>query len=265
MLNIISLGAGVQSSTMALMAAHGEIGPMPDFAIFADTQWEPLGVYEWLEWLETKLPFPVLRVTAGSIREAVLTNSNTTGGKFSAVPYFTENRGMGRRQCTREYKIEPIRQKIRELLNVKKYKHGPKNIAVQQWIGISTDEIQRMKHSQDRYIQNRFPLIEQNISRSDCLFWMEKNGYPMPSKSSCIGCPYHTDNQWRDMRDNDPVSWADAVLVDQVMRQTIPVASVRPKEYMHASCIPLNAVDFSTKKSMGQLSFLDECDGMCGV
>ena len=41
MKHIISLGAGVQSSTMALMAAHGEIGPMPDCAIFADTGAEP--------------------------------------------------------------------------------------------------------------------------------------------------------------------------------------------------------------------------------
>jgi hypothetical protein len=46
----ISLGAGVQSSVMALMAARGEIGPMPDCAVFADTQWEPAGVYEHLGW-----------------------------------------------------------------------------------------------------------------------------------------------------------------------------------------------------------------------
>lgn len=38
-LRALSLGAGVQSTTMALMAAHGEIGPMPDCAIFADTGW----------------------------------------------------------------------------------------------------------------------------------------------------------------------------------------------------------------------------------
>jgi len=46
-LRALSLGAGVQSTTLALMAAHGEIGPMPDCAIFADTGWEPqaLGVH----------------------------------------------------------------------------------------------------------------------------------------------------------------------------------------------------------------------------
>ncbi|MBK8468162.1 MAG: hypothetical protein IPL32_20295 [Chloracidobacterium sp.] len=67
MKHIISLGAGVQSSTMALMAAHGEITPIPDCAIFADTQAEPQSVYTWLDWLEKELPFPVYRVTKGSL------------------------------------------------------------------------------------------------------------------------------------------------------------------------------------------------------
>ena len=35
--NVLNLGAGVQSSTLALMAATGAITPMLDFAIFADT------------------------------------------------------------------------------------------------------------------------------------------------------------------------------------------------------------------------------------
>ena len=113
-LTIISLGAGVQSTTMALMAAHGEIMPMPDCAIFADTQWEPKGVYEHLDWLtsDNVLPFPVHTVTAGNLRDDVMSRSNTTGGRFSAVPWFIKNpdgtQGMGRRQCTKEYKLRPV-------------------------------------------------------------------------------------------------------------------------------------------------------------
>jgi hypothetical protein len=264
-LNIISLGAGVQSSVMALMAARGEIGPMPDCAIFADTQWEPRNVYAWLDWLETQLPFPVHRVTVGSVRESALTKRNSTGGSFSSVPYFTVGGGMGRRQCTNEYKIQPIRRKIRELLGLAKGQHGPKNVAAFQWIGISTDEIQRLKMSKDRYIENRWPLIEARMSRSDCLEWMERNGYPMPAKSSCIGCPYHSDAQWRDMRDNDPESWADAVEVDRLMRANGQVRDMEQAEYMHRYCVPLSAVDLAAAEEAGQISFLDECDGMCGV
>ena len=61
--NYLSLGAGVQSSALALMLALGEITPQVDGAIFADTQAEPLEVYQWLDYLETVLPFPVYRVS----------------------------------------------------------------------------------------------------------------------------------------------------------------------------------------------------------
>ncbi len=70
MKHVINLGAGVQSSTMALMAKHGEIAPMPDCAIFADTQAESTKLYDWLAWLEKELPFPVYRVTEGNLTEA---------------------------------------------------------------------------------------------------------------------------------------------------------------------------------------------------
>src|SRR5262245_38598179 len=113
-LRVISLGAGVQSSTMALMAAHGEITSMPDCAIFADTGWEPGDVYDWLEYLETKLPFPVYRVFAGNLRDDVLASA-ANGTRTANPPFFTKdglNRGFLRRSCTKEYKIEPIRAKI---------------------------------------------------------------------------------------------------------------------------------------------------------
>ncbi|WP_425493319.1 hypothetical protein [Hoeflea prorocentri] len=52
------------------MAAHGEIGAMPDCAIFADTGWKPRAVYDHLVWLSSGnvLPFPVHIVSAGNIR-----------------------------------------------------------------------------------------------------------------------------------------------------------------------------------------------------
>lgn len=53
-MRVLSLGAVVQSSTLALMMATGEVEPA-QHAIFADTQWEPRRVYDWLDWL-TPLP-----------------------------------------------------------------------------------------------------------------------------------------------------------------------------------------------------------------
>jgi hypothetical protein len=270
MLNIISLGAGVQSSTMALMAAHGEITPMPDCAIFADTQAEPKTVYSHLAWLEALLPFPVHHVTLRSLRDHVMQipRGLPRGMTDARPPFFTESGGMLRRQCTQEYKIMPIQRKIGELIG---HEHGSRwasEVMVSQWIGISTDEAQRMKPHKLACVQNRWPLIENNVSRNDCLLWMEKMGYPKPPKSACTFCPYHDDTMWREMKASDPESFADAVAVDVAIRAGKP-GPKRPNGeawYLHRSRKPLDEVDFRNAEDMGQLSmFGNECEGMCGV
>lgn len=266
MMNILSLGAGVQSSTMALMAAHGKIFPMPDAAIFADTQWEPRKVYEWLTWLEKQLPFPVHRVTKGSLREDAIRKQNSTGGRFASIPWHIQmpngDRAMGRRQCTAEYKIGPLNKEKRRLLGYQARKRIPVG-SVSTWIGISTDEASRMKPSTERWSINRFPLIEKEMSRNDCLKWMAKKGYPQPPKSSCIGCPFHSDKEWRAIK-ADPESWADALTIDEIIRE--PARGMRGTQYMHRSCKPLSEVDLRTAEEAGQMSMFDmECEGMCGV
>lgn len=268
-LTVISLGAGVQSTTMALMAAHGEITPMPDCAIFADTQWEQAVVYEHLRWLRSPnvLPFPVHTVSRGNIRDGIISKQNATGQRFASVPWFTVNpdgsHGMGRRQCTKEYKIEPLGRKFRDLLGYQPRQRIPAG-SIEVWIGISTDEATRMKPARERWQVNRWPLIERRMSRNDCLRWLDRHGYPQPPKSACIGCPFHSDVHWRDMRDNDPAAWADAVAIDALIRA--PVRGMRGEQFMHAKRKPLAEVDLSTAEERGQLNmFNNECEGMCGV
>src|ERR1700689_4566645 len=105
MKHFISLGAGVQSSTMALMAATRELNPMPDGAIFADTMNEPKEVYQWLEWLEHQLAFPIYRVSAGDLmaESLRLRTSGKTGNTYLAIslPVFLDvngGKGMAPRQ-----------------------------------------------------------------------------------------------------------------------------------------------------------------------
>lgn len=268
MLRVISLGAGVQSTTMALMAAHGEITPMPDCAIFADTGWEPKAVYEHLAWLRSGvLPFPVHVVSNGNIREAL---TSTKLGRYAAVPFFLKTegkKGMGRRQCTHEYKLKPLMWKFRELLGARRRTRIPAK-SVEVWIGISTDEAMRMKPSSTAWQVNRWPLIEQRMNRNDCLRWIERKGYRQPPKSSCIGCPFHSNGHWREMKKNSPSEFADAVEVDALIRGggTQFNARIKGEQFMHPSLKPLDQVDLSTLEDHGQLNlFLNECEGMCGV
>lgn len=265
MLRVLSLGAGVQSSTLALMAAHGEID-MPDAAIFADTQWEPKKVYEWLGWLEKQLPFPVHHVTAGSMRDNIIAKTNANGGRYASVPWHMVmpdgERAMGRRQCTNEYKIVPIYRQVRALAGLEPRQRA-KGIIVEQLIGISTDEALRMKPSRHKWIRHRWPLIEKRMSRTDCLLWMARHGYPQPPKSACIGCPYHSNAGWRAIREV-PDEWADVIALDVLIRE--PVRGLRGRQFMHRDCVPLAEVDLSTSADHGQVDmFNNECEGMCGV
>lgn len=270
-IHIISLGAGVQSSCMSLMAAAGEITPMPTAAIFADTQAEPASVYKWLDWLEKQLPFPVHRVTAGSIVEDTLTlrirEDNAGFYVHSGIPAFVRNPdgsdGMIPRQCTTSFKIEPIAKAVRQLAGIKR---GQRTLAVIQWIGISLDEVSRMKEARDPWQKNRWPLVEASMNRHDCLRWMEAHGYPKPPRSACWFCPFKSDAEWLRLRSEEPQYFAKAVLYERAFSQLKRIAGVNGSLFLHASRKPLSEVDFSTEEERGQMSlFNNECEGMCNT
>ena len=272
---VLSLGAGVQSTVMALMAAHCEIEPMPDGAIFADTGWEPAPVYDHLEWLTTALHnhFPVHIVTKGNLRDDAL-SAKTSGtpeyaGRWASMPWFVlkpdGTKGMLPRQCTKEYKIDPVNTKIRRLLGVGYRQRMPKGTKVEVWMGISYDEIIRMKPSRQKYLEHRWPLIEKELHRGHCLAWFAENypGRPL-IKSACIGCPYHNNAQWREIKENAN-EWAEVVEFDRTIRHANGINS-NFAMFLHRDCIPLDEVDLRTKEEKGQGNFfLEECEGMCGV
>jgi len=263
-LRIISLGAGVQSSAMALMAAHGVLRPMPQAAVFADTGWEPAAVYRWLRYLEARLPFPVLRVSNGSIREDLIRNARgeTVGKRSATPPLFTlrEGRpGMLWRQCTSAYKVEPVHRMLRRMLGIPPGKPVPEGTLIEVWLGISVDEAHRQKPASEHWVRRRWPLLEAGFRRDDCLAWLRRHGYPAPPKSSCIGCPYHSDAEWRRIK-ADPEAWASAVAVDRLIRGGL--RGTPGPLFLHRSCRPLEEVPLGEDQMD---LFGEECEGFCGL
>ena len=267
-LRILSLGAGVQSTTVALMMMHGEIAPA-DHVIFSDTGWEAKRVYEHLTWLEGVLSQSTMkfhRVSNGNIREDLMHPSK----RVASLPYHTMNeqgkRGMTRRQCTMEYKITPLNKKARELAGIqprKKYKEH----LVTRIIGISSDELERMRDASFTWEHNEYPLIDLGMSRTDCLKWCEEHGYPTPPRSACIGCPFKSRDEWRIVRDNEQ-DWADAVEIDKHIRteEFRMKTGLKSQLFLHKSAVPLDEADLRTPEEYGQFSlFNQECEGMCGL
>ena len=272
---VLNLGAGVQSSCLALMAERGELldGVRPDVAVFADTGWEPPAVYEHLEWLKGELSFPVETVSAGNIRENLLEGRQPDGTPYLGIPAHLVNpdgkRSIARRQCTTHYKVKPIQDWIRQRLGVQKGKIVPKHLHVEMWMGISMDEMARAKDSRDVWITKRYPLIEIGASRSQLQSWFMDN-YPgryLP-RSACVGCPYKGDSEWKWLKNAYPDSFQEAVAVDAALRE-IPkvrdaITANGDSAYIHGSGIPLAEVDFSATIDYDDM-MREECDGLCGI
>jgi len=258
---------------MALMAGH-QIQPMPVAAIFADTQAEPKSVYRWLDELEKMLPFPVLRVTQGDglekdalrIRQRKDGNGNWVR---SGIPHYSVNRdgteGHGPRQCTQDFKLTPILREARRLLK----EHNAQRAV--QWIGISIDEAHRMKPSRVKYAVSRWPLIELEMKRYHCENWLANRGLKAP-RSACVFCPYHSNAEWKRLKDQEPEDFERAVRFEKAyqaaksttLSTTLSTTHFMP--YLHSDRVPLDQVDFSTDYDRGQLNlFGNECEGMCGV
>jgi len=273
--HILSLGAGVQSSVLALLSASGdERFPRLDAAIFADTQWEPKAVYEHLGWLEQQLPYPVVRVTKGDLKKAVETNTTGYGDDYCDIPNFFRHAdgtvSMSNRRCTTHYKIRPIRRAVRSLMA----ELGAKRCV--QHMGISLDEALRMRTSDVKYIDNSYPLIDAMMTRSDCLEWFSEHypGRHLP-RSACLGCPYHSNKEWLRLADESPEELEETDRVDAAMRESYRRQTGRDDPfvpYLHSSGRPLGEA-IAALKAQGTLALEDsngdmweaECQGMCGV
>jgi hypothetical protein len=246
---ILSLGAGVQSTTLLSLSAEGKL-PRIDYAIFADTGWEPKAVYAHLDRIEREIAqpagIPILRVSTGNIRDDALDPDH----RFASMPLHILNQdglpGMTRRQCTSEYKIKPIKKQFREILGYPYPRRVPKGVFVEQWVGISTEEFHRAKDADVAYMRNRHPLIvDMDWSRADCIRYLESRGLADTLKSSCLGCPFHGNAQWRNIRDSSPEEWEDVVAFDAAIRAGNARANATGNRllgqaFLHRSRVPLD-------------------------
>ena len=282
--HFISLGAGVQSTTLYLMAAHGLIEPAPAAAIFADTGWEPPDIYEHLEWLKTisltlPVPVPIYVINGGNLYDDVWNHRNVRGIPFNSLPAFTVDKkgkeGIGRRECTLDYKIRPIRKQIAEQIGRPANRRHAKPPFAVQWLGISQDEWHRIKDSTIGWLDNAYPLVDMRITRASCLAWFGEHYPNRPLvKSACVGCPYRSNVEWLRLYREFPDEMEKAIALDKQMRSDETQGKSLVTSYLHRSYRPLDAelkrLDTLDRQSPRLLlddadGFGNECEGHCGV
>ncbi len=96
-----------------------------------------------------------------------------------------------------------------------------------------------------KYMRHTFPLLQMNWSRQHCIDYLDASGWGSTPKSACVGCPFRRDTQWRELRENYPAEFQDAVDFDHRIRKGNARAKalgqdLRGEMFLHNSLLPLD-------------------------
>lgn len=174
------------------------------------------------------------------------------GSETGMMPTFTLIDGIqGKRPafCSAEWKRDVIARYLRAT--------GVESCV--NWIGISLDEMDRVRTPRSLWMQLRYPLIfDLPMRRSDCKQAIREMGWPEAPKSACWMCPNHSDAGWREMKRDYPEDFTKAVNLERELRQR------DPEMFLHRSCKPLDEIDFDAQHDLFAAS--PGCDsGYCFV
>lgn len=114
------------------------------------------------------------------------------------------------------------------------------------WIGISLDEMRRVRKQHRPWLELWYPLIfAVPMRRHQCVELIRSVGWtgPIPH-SACKMCPNMGDAEWIDMKTNWPTDFAEACAIEAEIRK------VDQHFYLHESCVPLVEVDFFAQTTM---------------
>lgn len=252
-LTTFSLSGGLGSGCIAEMLIHGDLKVETDFvAITADPGMEDPRTYDYLADLHERLSASGIEhrtVKTDLYGELLKAIKDPKAKRFDLPPFWTKDPETGKRgrllqQCTGAYKIAPMKRIVRDVLEER---HGigrkttrmPAN-TVRTWIGFSADETQRIKECPDKFVFWQYPLVALGMNRGDLVEYYRKIGRKIPPRSVCAACFANDLDYFREMHKNRPESWAQAVAVDDAIREGgLQKFNVRNECYVSSTLVPL--------------------------
>jgi hypothetical protein len=219
-LRTFSYGGGVQSTAALVLAAQGQIDfPVFLFANVGDDSEHP-ATLRYVR--EVALPYAAAqgiqleelhRVKRDGTTDTLYHELMRPESRSIRIPVrMMPNGAPGNRDCTAAYKIRVLGKFLKA--------HGASvSEPAIVGLGISIDEFQRAKTPDDPrtpYQRRVYPLIERRLDREACRRIIVAAGLPVPPKSSCWFCPYHTRAGWQAMRQDEPDLFWRAVKLEQI-------------------------------------------------
>lgn len=224
MIRTISYGGGVQSTAMLVLAVQGRIdfqtalfcnvgdrAEAPETLAYVEQVAAPYCEANGIELVQLRRRW--VRGERAGQAEDLWDRLTREGSRSLPIPVRMSNGAPGTRSCTIDFKIQVMAKWHKQ--------HGAtKETPAHVAIGFSTDEIERTEraHSRD-YEVVEYPLLDLRIDRSACAEIIRKAGLPVPSKSSCFFCPFHSPRHWAEMRRDRPEQFWKAVELEQRLNE----------------------------------------------
>lgn len=225
-LRVFSYGGGVQSTAALVLAAQGKI-KFKTFLFYnvgADSE-NPATLGYVRDYIEsyarahgiTLIELQKTRIDGNT--DTIYQRLTRPGSRSIGIPVRMNGSGApGRRSCTADFKILVVDKWLRS--------QGAKKTGAQVGLGISLDEVERVKPNMDpdtvAWKENVFPLldeVERPLTRQDCMNIIEHAGLPIPPKSSCWFCPYHKISVWQEMRQSQPDLFWKSVELEKFLNE----------------------------------------------
>jgi hypothetical protein len=246
-----SFGGGTQSVALLVLVAQGKL-PRTERIVMADTTHE--GSATWIYFDETVRPLVErLGVPLDMIQADGQVFKVYVEQEYMQLPAYTLT-GKLPAACSNKWKRDLIRRHLRSL------GYGPSKSVV-QWLGMSFDELDRMRNTGLKWIEHAYPLVDLRLRRDEAIARVLDYGLPRPPRSSCYFCPNRTNDEWLDLYKNWPGDWAKAVKTDYEIRAW-DTERGNGGLWLHRDRVPLDEVDLK-KPDNGQLE-LFPCGGYCG-
>ena len=247
----LSFSGGWQSSVLAWMAIRGEI-VLPRYFLIgtADTGDERQRTYDYIETVSSEAKKTgIAHIIAPGPKITEDWNEEFDGKRVDTAPYWTkdENGKIGQlsQQCTRHYKIRPVRRAVTQWLingiKPRMRRSEAQRVPVVFWIGFASDEQHRASKilSDTPRFTHRFPLIELGMTKQDCVDYIRDNQLPEPIASVCAGCFSNGLKTLRWMYENDKAAWERTVARDRYVRNGLAKYGVRDQVYVFSGCVPI--------------------------
>ena len=248
-LKILSCGAGMQSTALALMSCenkkHGIVYPeipVYDLIVFCDMGWEPDWVYEQVEFIKKAcedcgITFKILETDLyGDYIEKFGVR------RVASIPFWSVDangkKGKMRRQCTIDKKIVAIQKYVRyEILGYKfrqKCKKEDKG-RHEMHIGLSKEEEHRVFESMNPMFVTKFPLVDMGLTRADNYKYILEEWGIETKASACSYCPFHRNYFFQHIKEHCPDCYKAVVNLDNVLEERQPGSQIRSKLYISRS------------------------------